>query len=360
MGGRCYRAAPGPHGHARGVMVPIAPFASFAPMATCPARIIPGMHCIVPFAAPGSEAGRAALATMQWPRLDALLPRLALVDRDEGEPTTFSPPHERVLARTRGWQGGDGGWPFAARAARDDGIDPGSDAWGLVSPVHWHVGTDQVTLADPEALQLDEAGAHALFEAVRSLFEEEGLRLVYGRATRWYVAHESLQGLRTASLDRVVGRNVDRWLGDGSSEGGGAASPLRRWRRLQAEVQMLWHDHPINAGREANGLLPVNSFWLSGCGRAQPEPEGGPVQVDGTLRAAALAEDWPAWAAAWRQLEERTLLGLDVALRRGSEVWLTLAGERAAATFAPVRGGIVARLKSVLSRPSVPALLASL
>ena len=42
------------------------------------------------------------------------------------------------------------------------------------------------------------------------------------------------------------------------------------------------------------------------------------------------------------------------------EVWLTLAGERAAATFAPVRGGIVARLKSVLSRPSVPALLASL
>lgn len=318
------------------------------------------MHCIVPFAAPGSDAGRAALATMQWPRLDALLPRLRLVDRDEGEPTTFSPPHERVLARALGWQGDDGRWPFAARAAQADGIQPGGDAWGLVSPVHWHVGTDQVTLADPEALQLDEPGSRALFEAVRPLFDEDGLRLVFGQATRWYVAHPSLQGLRTASLDRVVGRNVDPWLGDGDGGGVAAASPLRRWRRLQSEVQMLLHDHPINAEREAKGLLPVNSFWLSGCGGVQPEPEEATLQIDTSLRAAALAEDWPAWTAAWRRLEEGTLLGLDVAMRRGSEVWLTLAGERAAATFTPVRGGLVARLKSVLSRPSVPALLASL
>ncbi|MBI5721976.1 MAG: hypothetical protein HZC37_30245 [Burkholderiales bacterium] len=325
------------------------------------------MHCIVPFAAPGSEAGRAALATMQWPRLQALLPRLALVDRDEGEPTTFSPPHERVLARALGWQGDDGCWPFAARAARADGIDPGDDAWGLVSPVHWHLGTDQVSLADPEALQLDEAGARTLFEAVRPLFEDEGLRLAYGHATRWYVAHESLRGLRTAALDRVVGRNVDPWLDDGGGggdgrggRGGGITSPLRRWRRLQAEVQMLLHSHPLNAAREAAGLPPVNSFWLSGCGRAQPEGSERPVQIDTTLRTAALAEDWPAWSAGWRRLEEGTLLGLDIAMRRGSEVWLTLAGERAALTFTPLRGGLVARLKNVLARPSVPALLASL
>ncbi len=322
------------------------------------ARIIHAMHCIVPFAAPGSDAGRAALATMQWPRLAALLPRLVLVDRDDGELTSFSPPHERVLARALGWQAGDGCRPFAARAARADGIDPGTDAWGLVSPVHWHVGTDQVSLADPETLQLEDAASRALFEAVRPLFEDDGQRFAYGHPTRWYVAHESLQGLRTASLDRVVGRNVDPWLGDGGA--GGAGSPLRRWRRLQAEVQMLLHDHPLNARREAAGQLPVNSFWLSGCGRALPEPQDTHVQVDATLRAAALAEDWPAWTAAWARLEAGALLGLDVALRRGSEVWLTLAGERAAVTYAPQRGGIVARLKNVLARPSVPALLGSL
>jgi len=310
------------------------------------------MHCIVPFAAPGSEAGRAALGTMQWPRLEALLTRLVLVDRDEGEPTTFSAPHERVLARALGWQGGDGTWPFAARAARADGIEPGTAAWGLVSPVHWHVGTDQVSLGDPEALQLDEAASRTLFEAVRPLFADEGLTFTFGYATRWYVAHESLRNLKTASLDRVVGRNVDAWLGDGA--------PLRRWRRLQAEVQMLLHAHPLNAAREAAGLLPVNSFWLSGCGVAQPEAGEMAVQVDASLRAPALADDVAAWSAAWQRLEQGTLLGLQVAQQRGAEVWLTLAGERAAVTFAPQRGGLLARLKGVLARPSVPALLASL
>ena len=304
---------------------------------------------------------------MQWPRLAALLPRLVQVDRDEGEPTSFSPPHERVLARALGWQagaqvGGDGRWPFAARCARADGIDPGSAAWGLVSPVHWHVGTDQVSLVDPEALQLDEAGSRALFEVVQPLFSGagagEGLRLIYGHATRWYVAHDSLQGLRTASLDRVIGRNVDPWL-DGQ-EGGAAAQALRRWRRLQAEVQMLLHAHPLNVAREARGLLPVNSFWLSGCGRALPEAGEVTVQVEAGLRAAALGEDWVAWSAAWRALEEGTLLGLDIALRRGSDVWLTLCGERTAVTFAPLRGGILARFRNLLARPSVPALLATL
>jgi len=322
------------------------------------------MHCIVPFAAPASDAGRAALAVMQWPRLQSLLLRLALVDRDEAEPTTFTPPHERVLARALGWQGEDGRWPFAAHAARADGIDagaPGEQAWGLVSPVHWHVGTDQVSVVDPEALQLDEATSRAFFEAVRPLFEEEGLRLVYGHPLRWYVVHDSLAELRTASLDRVVGRNVDPWLDiGGAASTGAAAAPLRRWRRLQAEVQMMLHAHPLNASREVAGALPVNSFWLSGCGRVQAAAAPVPLQVDLTLRAAAVAEDWPAWAAAWRRVEEGALLGLEVALRRGSEVWLTLAGERSAVTFAPLRGGLVARLKHALARPSVPALLASL
>lgn len=348
------------------------------------------MHCIVPFAAPTSDAGRAALATMQWPRLQALLPRLALVDRDEAEATTFTPPHERVLARALGWQGEDGRWPFAAHMARADGIDPGDGTWGLVSPVHWHVGTDQVSLADPEALQLDEAASRALFEAVRPLFESafeddtevadgdagapaaRAPRLVYGAPTRWYVEHASLDRLRTASVDRVVGRNVDPWLDEGGDGRDGdrearpgparaaGASPLRRWRRLQAEVQMLLHALPLNAHREAAGALPVNSFWLSGCGRTQPEAPPMPLQIDTSLRAAALAEDWAAWAAAWRELENGLLLGLEVALQRGGDVWLTLAGERGAATFAPLRGGLLARLKNVLAKPSVPALLASL
>lgn len=329
------------------------------------------MHCIVPFAAPASEAGRAALAAMPWARLEASLARLTQVERDDGEPTTFTPPHERVLARVHGWQGGDGRFPFAAQAARADGVDAGDrndSAWGFLSPVHWHVGSDHVNLVDPDTLALDEATSRALFAAVQPLvesaFEGRGARLVYGRPTRWYVAHESLAALRTASLDRVAGRNVDPWLGVGGGSGVGGdddAAQLRPWRRLQAEVQMLLHTHPLNAEREATGALPVNSFWLSGCGRAQADAAPRPVRIDTTLRAAALAEDWPAWAAAWRRLEEGVLRDFEEALGRGNDVALTLAGERAAVTFAPRSRGVLARLQSVFgARTSVPALLASL
>lgn len=336
------------------------------------------MHCIVPFAAPpaGSEAGRAAMATMQWPLWSRLLPRLAVVARDEGEATSFTPPHERVLAHALGWPGhagapaADGCWPFAARAARADGVDAGQARgeaaagrpWGLVSPVHWHVGTDQVSLADPLALQLDDAASRRFFAALAPLFAEEGITFAYGHATRWYAADESLQGLATASLDRVVGRNVDAWLG-GAAAG---SAPHRRWRRLQAEAQMLLHNHPLNAEREARGLLPVNSFWLSGCGRALPEvpPAGEPaaheVQVEPILRGAALAEDWAAWAAAWGRLEAGTLQAWQTLLERGAVVRLTLAGERAAVTLAPAAGGVLSRMKQRWSAPTVPELLQGL
>ena len=89
----------------------------------------------------------------------------------------------------------------------------------------------------------------------------EGYTLAWGAALRWYVAHESLQGLATASLDRVIGRNIDAWLP--------RQPEAKRLRRLQNEVQMLLHRHPVNEAREAAGALPVNSFWLSGCGAWQ-------------------------------------------------------------------------------------------
>ena len=47
------------------------------------------------------------------------------------------------------------------------------------------------------------------------LFDSEGYVLTWGAPLRWYIAHESLSELPTASIDRVIGRNVDRWLPDG-------------------------------------------------------------------------------------------------------------------------------------------------
>jgi hypothetical protein len=40
----------------------------------------------------------------------------------------------------------------------------------------------------------------------------------------------------------------------------------KKWRQMQNEIQMIWHDHPVNAARMERGELPINSVWLQGVG----------------------------------------------------------------------------------------------
>lgn len=289
------------------------------------------MHLLIPFAAPLSDAGQAALGTLALPRLATLLARWTEVSRDAGDERSLSPPHERALAAARGWRADDGLLPFAAEAAAADGLapEPGEMGWAMLSPMHWQTTAEQPALADPEDLGLDDADARALFDALQPLFTDGGWTLRWGATTRWYVAHESLAALPTASLDRVAGRSVEPWL----QRHAGA----RALRRLQAEAQMVLHTHPANAARAARGLPPVNSFWVSGTGATPPAvPEGRQaVRCDASLRGPALAEDWSAWTEAWQRLDAGPVRALLDAADAGPAVQLTLCGERSAATWAP-------------------------
>ena len=309
------------------------------------------MHLLVPFASALSEAGRHTIRDLFLPNLERLLGRLQPAERHGSDEYSLTPPHEASLAAARGWQGGAGALPFAAHAAHADGIEVLDLAWGQLTPVHWHVGRDEILLTDPESLQLEEAESRALLEAVRELFESEGFALAWGAPLRWYAAHESFADLPTAALDRVVGRNVDRWLPAGRE--------ARLLRRLQNEVQMLLYAHPINEAREARGALPVNSFWLSGCGRWQ-ESLAEPIQVDERLRAPLLGEDWAAWAEAWRALDAVPLAALAAAAEHGEPVTLTLAGERFAQRFENAGGSWWARLRRRYSHPSAAEVLEAL
>ena len=290
------------------------------------------MHLLIPFASALSERATEVVRDLQLPTLTRLLQRLTATTRDEADEYTLSPPHERALASAWGWPPIDGGLPFAARAAAADGVEVGERAWGLLTPAHWDVGRDHVTLADPLALNLAEGESRELFDAVRGLFESEGFALAWGAPARWYAAHESLASLRCAALDRVIGRNVDLWL-----RGDPTASPSARLlRRLQSEVQLLLYPHPINEAREARGDMTVNSFWLSGCGPYRPADTGA-VQVDASLRAPLLMQDWATWADAWRTLDAGPLKELLNRLEAGGkahgEASLTLCGERVAQRF---------------------------
>jgi hypothetical protein len=302
------------------------------------------MHLVIPYASALSDAAVQALGTLSLPNLERLLGRWAPVTEAEAEADAdpdrrppsdgldeyaLSLPHERLLARLQGWPAHDGLLPFAAEAARRDGFAPApGSGWGLVTPAHWHVGRDQVNLVDPALLELDEPEARTLHAVLAPLFEDLGWAWHWAGPTRWYVSHPSLAELPTASIDRVIGRNVDLWLNDHPG--------VMLVRRLQSEVQMLLYVHPLNDQREARGAMSVNSFWLAGTGLTQPADKALPadVVVDERLRAPLLGDDWSAWAEAWHALDAGPLRELADA---GGQARLSLAGERQFRTWRPAQ-----------------------
>lgn len=293
----------------------------------------PSLHLILPFAASLSEPCQQALPRLddaqRLPHLHQLLARLGQSTRLDGDEYALSMPHERVLAQSLGWGHlADGTLPWAAWQAQASGIDTAGLAWGLLSPCHWLMGRETLTLLDPDELRLTDLDARAFLEVLRPWFEEEGWTLVYGTPTRWYAAHPSLASLPTASLDRVIGRNPDVWMPDHPQ--------ARLIKRLQNEVQMLMYEHPLNAPREAAGQLTVNSFWLSGTGPLPDQTTATPAQspkLVTDLRAPLLASNLADWIATWQTLDATVFKNACALLDAGQTVELTLCGERSAITL---------------------------
>ncbi|MEO3712260.1 hypothetical protein [Roseateles flavus] len=279
------------------------------------------MHLVIPYASAMDPQARAVLADLQLPALDRALADLGAGPRFGGDEYSPALPQERLLAALAGLPE-ESPPPLAAWAL---GASAGSQVWARLTPLHCDVGSDQVTALDPEALGLDAASSQALlFEALAPLFpEEEGWALMHQAAGQWFISHERLQGLETASLDRVIHRNVDAWLPE-----------PRQLLRLQMEAQMTLHGHPLNTAREQAGLRPINSVWIWGCGSAADHALPADIELDEQLRTPWIAGDWTAWAEAWRLLDARRIAPLLPALAAGTAT-LSLAGERQALTLRP-------------------------
>ncbi len=98
----------------------------------------------------------------------------------------------------------------------------------------------------------------------------------------WYARLEDAAPPFNVPLLEAAGDDVDRHL----------RAQIERCRRgqhvaahaLLNELQMLLHDHPVNAAREARGEPAVNSVWFWGAGR--PPARAGPLAVGERGRAA--------------------------------------------------------------------------
>lgn len=289
---------------------------------TCP-------HLILPYAA---VEGAPAVAT---PQLDALLALLHEQTRDGDDYDSPIPPHERAVARLLHLDTQAPAWAAVGAPA---GVP---HAW--LTPCHLHAGADQVRLNDPAQLQLTLEQAQQLHAILSPWWAEDGLQLEVLTPLLWRVSGAPLAGLRTASLDRVVLRDASLWL-----------PQTQPFQRLHSEAQMLLYNHPFNDKREAQGLPPINGFWLHGAGtlgsrHATPANAAADLIVLDSLRQTALRQHWSPWQQAWQAAEAGPISALLAHVRAGGAAQLTLCGEAQAIHFSVARPGLLQRFKAIFS-----------
>lgn len=318
------------------------------------------LELLLPFAMPPQEMARDLLRELKMPALATLLARASLTEHQLSDGFSRALPHENWLARQFGLpaQSSHATSPaLAASAMQSFNLPAEAGVWFILQPVHLHVARDHLVLTDLRQLMLAEQDARTLFDIAYSLFEESGKTLRYGDAQTWFLRADDWHALQTSTPDAACGHNIDIWMPQGDS--------AREWRRLQNEIQMHWHAHPVNDQREALGLKPVNSVWLwagtaSGTAGTSTKFEETFTFSDARLPFAAVASRQIAVASAAELINARAQHGLlmldhltEAALAADWSEWLLRFQVMEAQWFAPlldaIRNGQLDRLTLTIS-----------
>ncbi|WP_426702993.1 phosphoglycerate mutase [Rhodanobacter sp. Col0626] len=138
--------------------------------------------------------------------------------------------------------------------------DAGGATWLSADPAWVQPDMNGVRLLACGQLQLSMDEAQAFAETLQPVFDEAGLQLRISTPDRWHLRMPDATSLPVfAAPEQALGEDLSQHLPQGV-EG-------RRWRVLLNEIQVLLHQHPLNAERRARGLAPVNSLWLWGGGQ---------------------------------------------------------------------------------------------
>jgi hypothetical protein len=185
------------------------------------------------------------------------------------------------------FQGIDTSLPAAAITREFLAGDAADATWLSADPAWVQPDMNGVRLLACGQLQLSMDEAQALAAPLRPVFDEAGMQLEISTPDRWHLklpANTSLPSF--TAPEQALGEDLSQHLPQGA-EG-------RRWRVLLNEIQVLLHQHPLNAERRARGLAPVNSLWLWG-GGSLPAPLKshlhGVISDDLLLRALAACAD---------------------------------------------------------------------
>jgi len=327
------------------------------------------MHCelLVPGLFPPHEALPAPAGDERLPGLERLLAYGQRAERDALST-------EEWLAREFGCDDA----PLAAGAltlladGSDDSAGPGADRWMRVDPVHLRLGRERLALVPGEGFEVTRAEAEALVESINRHFSAE--MTVYPlHPKRWCARVNLAQPPAAVPPLELAGVDMSALLAPGPRH--------NRWHALVNEIQMLLHDHPVNAAREARGEPAVNSVWCWGAGRlpgaaagpwrsvtadepialgfarlariarfalpagggewlARTGGEGRHLAVLDALRAPRALGDAAACARELRRLEEGWFAPLLAALRRGRLGMVTIHVPESGASFETIRSDL--------------------
>ena len=183
----------------------------------------------------------------------ARVPAFARLARYAGtpvaEPSGFDAAVIRAAGRPRDT-------PTAPLAALGAGFASGDGKVLRADPVTLIAGRDDVLLGG-RVDDLAVADAAAMIATLNGHFGVDGLAFHAPRPDAWFVTTPRDAPAVTTALSEVTGR-IYPHLPRGEN--------AKAWRQWSSEIQMLLHEHPVNAAREAAGLVPVTGVWFSGGG----------------------------------------------------------------------------------------------
>ena len=192
-------------------------------------------------------------------------------------------------------------------------VDP-AQVIACLQPVHFHATRDHLILMGQNQIDLTAEESAALLKAALPFIEEDFQNpILFENQHYWFIPAGPFASLASYSIDQAHGRNIDWWMPRDTHEQGIA----KRWRKLQNEIQMLWHIGTVNEERTQRGLPSINSLWISGIGKLND------VQVpDALKKSQRLIGQHPLLAGLARLLGISHLAALDEENLAGAFAWL--------------------------------------
>lgn len=204
---------------------------------------------------------------------------------------------------------------LARTCATQAGLATHAPGWLCADPVHLQVEGDALLLVQRYGFSVQEEEAQLLLQSLNQHFAQEGLVFYALNPSRWLVGCALPPEIKTTHPLLRVGRNIDGYLPQGLQ--------ARRWRALFNEVQMLFHDHPVNLARQARGERTLSGVWFWDTEIAELESQ---ARLMEDLRSPSAYGDVQGWQEAAVQLDDTVMRPLLAQLRRGQLQRLTVLG----------------------------------